>query len=157
PPRLLHTLTGKPIGEPLAVSGGYRECAAFSPDGKRLAIGSILVMGKERKGELRLFDATTGKPLGPAVEYPSAATCLAFSPAGTRIVMGHADRQARFADGATGAPSGAPLDGGGTAQANRYSSRVAFSPDGRTVLTLNEKVIRLWDAATGKMRGKSLQ
>jgi eukaryotic-like serine/threonine-protein kinase len=67
---------------------------AFSPDGSRIAAGSI-------DGILRIFDAKTGSLLasmaGPAMEI----LAIAFSPDGSRIASAGIDRKIRIWDAAT--------------------------------------------------------
>jgi tetratricopeptide (TPR) repeat protein len=63
-----------------------------------------------------------------------------------------ADGTARLWDAATGQPIGLPM------QHRRWISSVAFSPDGKTVLTGSaDKTARLWDAATGRPIGPPLR
>ena len=61
------------------------------------------------------------------------------------------DRRVRFWDAATGRPIGQPIEHSGGV------SSVAFSPDGRTILTGSmDKTARLWDAATGRQLGQPM-
>ena len=75
---------------------------------------------------------------------------MAFSPTGKIVVTGSRDRTARLWDKHTGQPLGQVLQHGGPVWA------IAFSPDGRTVLTGSGLAARewgesrLWEAATGK-------
>ena len=79
--------------------------------------------------------------LAPWRSAPTARPC---SP-------GAADKTARLWDAATGRPLGQPLTHQGQVRA------VAFSPDGKTVLTGSaDKTARLWDAATGQPLGQTL-
>jgi WD40 repeat protein/serine/threonine protein kinase/Flp pilus assembly protein TadD len=153
--QLWNVVTGQAIGEPQTHGSGVL-IAAFSPDGKRLVTGGASGVGAERKGQIQFWDAATAKALAPPRELPSAVTCLAFSPDGTALLTGHADRMARFWDAATGTAKGNPLEIGGPAKPGRSISRVAFSPDGRTALTVVEKDVRLWDVATSKPRGEAM-
>ena len=68
---------------------------------------------------------------------------VAFSPDGTRIVSGSADKTVRVWDAATGQPIGQPLTGHTDAV-----SSVAFSPDGDRIASgSDDNTVRLWDAA----------
>jgi hypothetical protein len=69
---------------------------AFSPDGRRIVSGSS-------DNTLRLWDAATGKPIGPPLQgHTDPVVSVAFSPDGRRIVSGSDDNTLRLWD-ATGA------------------------------------------------------
>ena len=77
----------------------------------------------------------------PSTPPPSAPTARPSSPGGD-------DRTARLWDAATGQPIGQPM------RHEARSGAVAFSPDGKTVLTgCTDRTARLWDAATGQPVG----
>ncbi len=57
---------------------GWVRGVAFSLDGTKIATASI-------DGTARLWDAATGKPLGPPMEHGGRVTAVAFSPDGSRI------------------------------------------------------------------------
>jgi eukaryotic-like serine/threonine-protein kinase len=69
---------------------------------------------------------------------------LDISPDGKTIITGSTDTTARLWDAATGRPIGVPMVHKGGV------FRVAFSADGKKVLTDESNLVRLWDAATGK-------
>jgi WD40 repeat protein/beta-lactamase regulating signal transducer with metallopeptidase domain len=133
---------------------GNVSALAISPDGKVLVYTS--------GPTARAFDATmgdelyefrlTGPPLG-----------LVFSPDGKRLVVTGRNQQARVHDAATGKelyavgdPVGPTLTGTasvafiGSLPANAEVRTLAFSPDGKQVVTASGGTVRLWDAATGK-------
>ncbi|MFN9570871.1 MAG: WD40 repeat domain-containing protein, partial [Cyanobacteriota bacterium] len=109
---------------------------AFSHDGRRIVSGSD-------DTTLRLWDAATGKPIGPPLQgHTDPVRSVAFSPDGRRIVSGSGDNTLRLWDAATGKPIGPPLQG----HKNTVLS-LAFSPDGRRIVSgSDDNTLRLWDA-----------
>ena len=67
---------------------------AFSPDGKTVITGC-----EDRTA--RLWDASTGRPIGPPLTHQGAVMAVAFSPDGTTVITGSRDGTARFWDVAT--------------------------------------------------------
>jgi WD40 repeat protein len=69
---------------------------AFSPDGRRIVSGSA-------DNSLRLWDASSGKQLGPPLQgHTSLVSSVAFSPDGRRIVSGSGDNTLRLWDASGG-------------------------------------------------------
>src|SRR5262249_17988409 len=64
---------------------------AFSPDGQAALTGSL-----DRTA--RLWDAATGRPLGPPLEHEGRVMAAAFSPDGKAALTGSEDRTARLWD-----------------------------------------------------------
>jgi tetratricopeptide (TPR) repeat protein len=109
---------------------------SFSRDGKRVLSGS-------GDGTARVWDADTGRPIGPPVLQRAHTFTADLSPDGTRILSGFGEQSARIWDAfATGQPVGPTLE-------HRAAVRkVAFSPDGRTALTVTAaNEVLLWDVA----------
>jgi WD40 repeat protein len=77
----------------------------------------------------RLWEAATGKQLGPPLQHQSAVWAAAFSPDGKCVLTGSFDKTARLWETATGKQLGPPLQHQGGVLA------VAFSPNGKTALT----------------------
>ncbi len=126
---------GKQLLPPLWHAGPVT-AAAFSPDGTRIVTGS-------RDKTARLWDATTGAPIGKPMQHERAVVGVAFSPDGTRV-MTRSGSVARLWSASSGAPVGAVME-----HADAVSS-AAFSPDGRYVITGSfDKTARLWDAQSG--------
>ncbi|GGK71106.1 nSTAND1 domain-containing NTPase [Mangrovihabitans endophyticus] len=116
---------------------------AVSPDGRRVAVGY------RDTNELRLFDAMTLRPVGPARRSPGEnLISVAFSPDGRYLATGAVTVVDGLAlwDGITGRPlRNLPAFGA-----------VAWLPDSSAVLAVRtEEPLRLvaWDPATGRPIG----
>jgi tetratricopeptide (TPR) repeat protein len=129
--------------------------AAFSPDGKTLAVGTLAFP----RGA-QLWDVASGKPLGGPLPTPRVH-CVAFSPDGKTVLtagfgkptdQGEIQGEARLWEVATQRPIGKALLHGGPI----YSA--AWSRDGRTIVTGSvDTTARLWNARTGQPIGKALK
>lgn len=118
---------------------------AISPDGSRVLTGS-------ESGAARLWDASTGHPVGPPFRHQGPVTAAAFSPDGKTALTGSQGGTVRLWNTATGLLIGAPSRHQGPVTAG------VFSPDGKTALTGSSRsVARLWDAATGRPIGPPLR
>jgi WD40 repeat protein len=109
--------------------------ASFSRDGAR-----VVTAGADRM--VRIWNAVTGQPIGPALRHPAAVNLAVFSPSGEQVLTAADDGAARIWSLAGGRPL-----------VLRHARRVAhasFGPDGRRVLTVSDDATaRVWDAATG--------
>jgi WD40 repeat protein len=134
--RLWDVRTRKPLGAP------FHECGmvfavAFSPDGKRVALGTW--------NGAHVWNLATGKRVGPVMNPGRSVGSVAFSPDGKLVLMNGKDRGIVTPEAAglwnpvTGKRVGPALlhPEGVTA--------VAISPDGKTVLTGgSDNKARLW-------------
>jgi WD40 repeat protein/tetratricopeptide (TPR) repeat protein len=145
--RLWDVITGRPFGPSVAHPGAVTH-VRFGPDGRTFLTGYF--GSKPRSREVRLWDTATGQPLGPPV--PAPVFPWAVSPDGRTILTSATDGAARLWDVATGRAVGTLQGHGGQV------SRPAFSPDGRSILTIDsdQKAVRLWDTATGRPIGAVL-
>ncbi|HZR17440.1 MAG TPA: serine/threonine-protein kinase [Verrucomicrobiae bacterium] len=111
---------------------------AYSPDGQRVVTGSADRTAK-------VWDTATGKEVVSLTGHQDAITSVAYSTDGHRIITGSADETARVWDSVSGKEL-LVLRGMGHRRDFLY---VAFSPDGRRILTACQYAT-LWDAATGQ-------
>ncbi len=128
---------------------------AYSPDGQTLASasGGTDGQGLPVPGEIRLWDAATGRHRATLKGHSAGVRLLAFAPDGLTIASagGPFDHTVRLWDTKTGQARVTPrgqeiyLDGH-----ERTVWSVTFSPDGHTIATASEdQTVRLWDAKTG--------
>ena len=123
-------------------------CAAdvdFSPDGKTLAS-----VGEDHR--IRLWDASTGRPLRELPGHPEGVRSIAFSPDG-KLLASSSSSNIRLWDVATGRQIGEPI--------RAYPLFVAFSPDGKYLAFTRPGVPKgrmeptdplcFWDIAAGKV------
>jgi eukaryotic-like serine/threonine-protein kinase len=139
--RLWDPTTGKEI----AVLAKWQEkgCpAAFSPDGKRVAVGS--------REYVYLCDAVTGRQIAVLSPHAKPVTHLEYSPDGKRIASAAIDAASyviHLCDGENGKEIAVLR--GHTGDVNS----MLFSPDGSRLISGSkypDNTARLWDAATGQ-------
>jgi WD40 repeat protein len=114
-------------------------CVSYSPDGKSLAAG-------RRDGKIVLLDSNNGATRSILTSCDDDASSLAFSPDGKSLAVGCGDGFVRLWDlsAKIGKPKVVRKVRGGF---------LAFSPDGQTLASIDQDVVRLWSMPRGKPKG----
>jgi len=111
---------------------------SFSPDGQWLAVGG-------NDGNVKLFEATSGRLAKTMRGHVDWVTAVAFSPDGS-LVSGSDDQTVRI--WSTGTETAVRILKGHTG----FVTGVAFSPDGlRVSSTGYEGAVKVWEANTGAL------
>jgi RNA polymerase sigma factor (sigma-70 family) len=124
--------------------------AAFSPDGKTLAVGdSVYKDGLRDSGVVQLWDVADGKLTATLLGHKDVVLALAFSGDGKTLASGSLDQSIIVWDLGTGKPTLTLA-----AESGRVTS-LAFSPDGKTLASSGGDTgllgdIAFWDLKTGK-------
>jgi WD40 repeat protein len=119
---------------------------AFSPDGQSLAVAYGAPDNPGGAGEVRVWNLESKQEVFHLTGHAGPVTCVAFSPDGTRLATGSADRTVRLWDAADGREVGLPLKGH-TATVRG----VAFSADGqRLASAADDWTVRVWDTQIGQ-------
>ena len=131
--RIWETATGNLVRELI----GHRNevmTVWFSPDGKRVLTGSLDFTG-------RVWDAETGRELA-VLPHQGDVLDTAYSPTGEFVATASRDRTAMIWDAATGKPHSRGL------RHEQGVRNLRFSPDGKRLLTLDFRGLRMWDVET---------
>jgi WD40 repeat protein/serine/threonine protein kinase len=116
---------------------------AFSPNGRRLASGGG--RSDQEPGELKVWDAQTGKEILALKGHTAKVTTVAYSPDGQRLASGAGDKTVRVWDGQTGQQLLILKGHTGTL------TSVAYSPDGKLLASgSHDSTIKVWDALSGQ-------
>jgi WD40 repeat protein len=112
---------------------------AYSPDGRKLLVGNVK--------DVAIVNVEDGKPDGVRLDHPSPAIQGAFDPSGQRIVTVAEDYGVRVWDAVNGTTLYDPLW--------HYEPvrEALFTSGGARVLTRSARLVRWWDASSGKGLG----
>lgn len=123
-----------------ALETGWAFCVAWSPDGKRLAVGNY-------SGDVQVWDASTHQLLHMWKNGANNPILnVAWSPDGKTLASGELGGDIHLWDAESGATS-QTLTGYTTAR--RDVNGLAWSPDGRLLASAHQDgKVRLWDAGT---------
>jgi WD40 repeat protein len=136
--------TGELVGN--LVHSGLAK-VTFSPDSSRILTG-----GGSPENIAQIWDAATQKSLLEIRQHRRPVDSVAFSPDGSRFLVGSYDGTTQMWDTAALRTIGKPLIH------HSEVKSVAFSPDGtRILIGFADGTIRLWDAHTLKPIGTPLQ
>ena len=171
--RLWDPITWKPVGLPLEHPGSVM-AISFSPDGKLIVTGGL-------EGTACLWRTDTGERVGAALEHKGVVGCAVFSPDGRTFATGgpspsggeariwrfetdhvQTESAGRKPEVKSFLVTGPKILAVTPPLLHRYPVRgLAFSPDGRTLLTGGGILgqggeARFWDVATGRSVGPVL-
>jgi WD40 repeat protein len=141
--RLLDTATGKELRR-IAPPGEEVTVFALAPDGQTMVTASFL------GAALRLWQVSTGKELRQISSEKLATSAVAFSPDGKRFAAATGGTGIRLWDVATWTETRRI-----TADKAGWSDRLAFLPDGKTLISGGglvpcRRIIRWWDVGSGR-------
>jgi WD40 repeat protein len=149
-----------PAGRTVALSPDGR--SALSASGWALTLSDVAT-GKDVRSfgatdssadpdnTMKLWDLQTGKELRSFAGHTKWVTSVAFSPDGRFALSGGRDRTVRLWDVATGGQLRSFEVAGTGGNFLHHGIVVAFSPDGKRVLSGNAAALETWDIATGKL------
>jgi serine/threonine protein kinase/WD40 repeat protein len=113
---------------------------AWRPGGQAFATAS-------RDGRTRLWDASTGQPIGEPILTPHPAADLALAPDGLQLALAHDSDAPRLWCARTGLAVGPPMRAATarTPPSPPGAARAVFSPDGRRLAAAGaDSYLRLW-------------
>lgn len=111
----------------------------LSPDAR-------LIVAGRNNGLIRIWDASTGKPVHVIRAHRGTVTAIALSPDGGQILTGGDDTAIILWDAMTGQR----LKSFG--EHSRQITSIALSPDGTTLLAASQdKTLKLWNTVSGKL------
>ena len=130
----VYTMEGRQVNHSIKVDG-YVDSLCFSPNGKKLACGTI--------DDIRVYDVDSGTLLSESQQ--KWAHCVLWSRDGSRLFSGSIDNTIRCCNSDTGEQIGHPWTGHTIAIRS-----LSLSPDGSILASASlDRTVRFWDATTG--------
>lgn len=135
---------------------------ALSADGSRVAAGgerhSLASIGQPLEYPVSVWDAATGQRVRDFKGHVDGLNALAFSPEGSRLASGGHNGDVKLWDLATGGlirsfeAKSKPPERGSYSNASNAVTAIAFSPDGKRLLSAGHDATKLylWDLASGQ-------
>jgi WD40 repeat protein len=155
--RVVDTLSGALIGEPITGLPSEINAAAFSPDGNQLV--SVTCSQHENllcvQSRIDWWNISTGAPRGAPILVDNWILNILLGPDGTTLYFDGQNDTIERLNLETGQPAGTPLEGFGLNQ-------MAFSPDGQILATAGcmdwnmtclESEVVFWDTQTWQRQG----
>src|SRR5262249_48649081 len=143
----LDALTGETVAKDLVQPGEIR-CLAISPDGQRLATGSV-------QKEVRIWNLAREELAVPPIPQPDEVNAVTFSSDGRWLAVGTGYRDvsvassARVWDVAAGKPISPPLPHPGSIRG------IAFDGGGQRIVTgAQDGMLRTFEISSGQLVGK---
>ncbi len=135
---LLFDITSNVPPLELAITSDEMLCAAFSPDGQRLAAG-----GADKI--LRVFSANSGAPILKLEQHADWVHHVEFSADGKKLASASRDRTAHVFDSTSGEITSTFRGHDGAVES------LIFTDDGKTILSVGaDRIVRSWNTATGE-------
>jgi WD40 repeat protein len=117
---------------------------AFSPNGQYLAIA---VQDAQDGNVVKILDLLSSQVVSVLKGHHSTIASLSYSPVGSRLAVGGEDEVYLWDTMGVGQPDQGLLYQTGVAGS---SVRVVFSPDGKTLVTIGNGAVVLWEPDSGR-------
>ena len=141
--RIYELRTGRIVNE-FKGHKDYIESIAFSPDGNYIASGSgSVLVDNSTDTTVRVWDIKKGAEIKRFSGHTQGVMSVVFSPDGRYVASGSHDKTIKLWDIFKG---NEPR----TFQANDEVTSIAFSPDGKILLSAERFAIGIWDVFTGQ-------
>ncbi len=144
--------SGKELAHIKGPDGSTVSAVAYSPAGDVVAYGA--------QSQVYLCESDTGKELRQ-IKVQDTVASMAFSPNGNTLAVRGRSQQVRILDVESGKelsrlgemPAPGPIAGALVLAGNAptpESRNLAYSPDGKRIVTAAHSTVRVWDTSTGK-------